>query len=149
MGGIDAAMGEIYAPKEAQSTSKAPRCSLLVTRLATLIVVSCLMSREKRPEEIPVQGHELKGFLKIYKSLAERGSRTSTMSARTKTIKFSQVQIEYSGHRAGENENSNLRHPDPIGISRNCPPQADKHANLKQKLGKLTVFVQAPDNFPI
>jgi hypothetical protein len=42
-----------------------------------------------------------------------------------------------------EDENSNRRNPDPIGISRTCPPQAGKNANLTQKLGKFAVFVQA------
>jgi hypothetical protein len=42
-----------------------------------------------------------------------------------------------------EDENSKGRNPDPIGISRACPPQADKNSDLTQKLGKLAVFVQA------
>ena len=42
-----------------------------------------------------------------------------------------------------EDENFILRNPDTIGISRAYPPQPDKNSNLKQKLGKLAVFVQA------
>jgi hypothetical protein len=44
-----------------------------------------------------------------------------------------------------EKDNSIRRNPDPIEISRTCPPQAHKNSSLTQKFGKLAVFVQALD----
>jgi hypothetical protein len=63
-----------------------------------------------------------------------------------KTRKFFQVQVEDPGLWAGEEEDSNRRNPDTMGISRTSPPQVDKNSSLPQRLGKLVVFVQALSN---